>query len=102
MGSRIDFESHVPACTAEYRAPDVFLGNLDFGADLDLWSMGCVAAELFLRRPLFERAGPKCAERSILDAHFAVLGMPSPGTESHNFLKHYLSSASFMAGMELS
>ena len=87
MGSRIDFESHVIACTAAYRAPDVFLGNLDFGADLDLWSMGCVAAELFLRRPLFERAGPKCAERSILDAHFAVLGMPSPGTESHNFLK---------------
>ena len=83
VGSR----SHVPVCTAEYRAPDVCLGSIDFGADLDLWSMGCVAAELFLRRPLFERAGPKSTGRTILDAHFAFLGTPSPGTESHNFLK---------------
>ena len=83
MGTRMDFRK----CTAEYRAPDVLLGNTHFGVDVDLWSAGCVAAELYLRQPLFERAGPKSAGHTILDAQVAVLGMPAPGTESHNCLK---------------
>ena len=76
VGSWVDCPKGLPVCTPEYRAPDVFLGSRNYGADLDLWSMGCVAAELFLRRPLFEPSGPKLVERSILDAHFAVLGKP--------------------------
>ena len=36
-----------------YVAPDVLLGNEDFGPDADMWSFGCVAAELSLRKPLF-------------------------------------------------
>ena len=87
LGSSVDWAKEVPICTAEYRAPDVFLGNLDYGADLDLWSMGCVAAELYLRRPLFEPKGPKHEERSILDAHFAALGQPSTDSDSHNWIK---------------
>ena len=87
LGSWVDCSNGVPVCTPEYRAPDVFLGSRNFGADLDLWSMGCVAAELFLRRPLFEPSGPKLVDRSILDAHFAVLGKPSTDSDSHNWIK---------------
>ena len=30
----------VDACTPEYRAPDLFLGNSRFGTEVDLWSAG--------------------------------------------------------------
>jgi dual specificity protein kinase YAK1 len=35
-----------------YRAPEVALG-MDFDFEIDVWSAGCVAAELFLGLPLF-------------------------------------------------
>ena len=57
----------------------MLLGSLRFGPDLDLWSLGCVAAELFLREPLFQPKGTELPERSLLDAHFAFLGTPSEG-----------------------
>ena len=44
----------IPIVTANYRPPDVFMGSCDFGPDLDMWSLGCVAAEMFLRQPLFQ------------------------------------------------
>ena len=47
-------DSTVPICTVTYRAPDILLGSERFGTDLDMWSVGCVAAELFLRKPLFQ------------------------------------------------
>ena len=43
--------------TAQYRPPDMLLGSQRFGPDIDLWSLGCVAAELFLRQPLFQLEG---------------------------------------------
>ena len=39
-------------CTLLYRSPDLCLGNQHYGTELDMWSFGCVAAELFLRAPL--------------------------------------------------
>lgn len=35
-----------------YRAPEVIL-RLPFGRPVDVWSMGCVLAELYSGRPLF-------------------------------------------------
>lgn len=35
-----------------YRSPEVLLG-LSYSAAIDMWSFGCVAAELFLGLPLF-------------------------------------------------
>jgi dual specificity protein kinase YAK1 len=35
-----------------YRSPEVLLG-LSYSASIDMWSFGCVAAELFLGLPLF-------------------------------------------------
>ncbi|XP_065672258.1 homeodomain-interacting protein kinase 1-like [Hydra vulgaris] len=35
-----------------YRAPEIILG-LPFDEAIDMWSLGCVAAELFLGWPLY-------------------------------------------------
>jgi hypothetical protein len=65
----------------------MLLGSQRFGPDLDLWSLGCVAAELFLREPLFQPKGKTLPERSILDAHFAFLGTPPRDTSTHAWMK---------------
>jgi serine/threonine protein kinase len=40
--------------TRWYRAPEVILSWSHYSKPIDVWSTGCVFAELFLRRPLFE------------------------------------------------
>jgi len=39
--------------TRWYRAPEVILGSHTYGAGVDVWSVGCILAELLLRKPLF-------------------------------------------------
>ncbi len=65
----------------------MLLGSLRFGPDLDVWSLGCVAAELFLRVPLFQPIWNEVPERSLLDAHFAFLGTPPSGTSTNAWMK---------------
>ena len=83
----------MPICTVHYRAPDMLLGSERFGPDLDMWSLGCVGAELFLREPLFQPKKGKQAEHSILDAQFAFLGAPRKSlphifdTSTHAWIK---------------
>lgn len=36
-----------------YRSPEVLLGHPEYDSKIDMWSLGCVAAELFLGIPLF-------------------------------------------------
>lgn len=38
--------------TLWYRAPELLLGTTDYGVGIDLWSAGCVLAEMFTGRPL--------------------------------------------------
>lgn len=38
--------------TLWYRAPELLLGSTDYGYEIDLWSAGCLLAEMFLGRPL--------------------------------------------------
>ncbi|OQS03367.1 cyclin-dependent kinase [Thraustotheca clavata] len=39
--------------TLWYRAPELLLGATDYDASVDMWSAGCVMAELFLGHPIF-------------------------------------------------
>ncbi|XP_069116533.1 uncharacterized protein [Argopecten irradians] len=43
-----DFELQTPL----YRAPEVMFG-MPFGKEIDMWSLGCILAELYLSNPLF-------------------------------------------------
>ena len=39
--------------TRWYRAPELLLSCDRYDAAIDIWSVGCILAELFLRKPLF-------------------------------------------------
>jgi cyclin-dependent kinase 12/13 len=38
--------------TLWYRAPELLLGSTDYGVGIDLWSAGCLLAEMFVGRPI--------------------------------------------------
>lgn len=40
-------------CSRYYRAPELIFGSTDYTTAIDVWSQGCVGAELLLGQPLF-------------------------------------------------
>ena len=54
-----------------YRSPEVVLGS-PYGMPIDMWSLGCVIAELFLGLPLF----PGASEHNLLTRICETLGPP--------------------------
>ena len=40
-------------CSRYYRAPELIFGNTEYDCSIDLWSVGCVIAELMLTMPIF-------------------------------------------------
>lgn len=59
--------------TLWYRAPEILLGNSNYLPSLDIWSVGCIFAELILREPLFPARG----EIEQIDNIFKLLGTPT-------------------------
>ena len=58
--------------TLWYRSPEVLMG-LSYATPVDMWSCGCIFAELFLRKALF----PGQYEMDQLSTIFDVIGTPS-------------------------
>jgi glycogen synthase kinase 3 beta len=40
-------------CSRYYRAPELIFGNSNYDTYIDVWSVGCVIAELMLGQPIF-------------------------------------------------
>lgn len=40
--------------TLWYRPPELLLGSTDYEPSVDLWSVGCVFAEMFLQKPILQ------------------------------------------------
>ncbi|CAB4069430.1 GSK3B [Lepeophtheirus salmonis] len=40
-------------CSRYYRAPELIFGAVDYSTNIDVWSAGCVFAELMLGQPIF-------------------------------------------------
>lgn len=38
--------------TLWYRAPELLLGSTNYSVGIDLWSVGCLLAEMFIGRPI--------------------------------------------------
>jgi len=60
--------------TLWYRAPDVLMGSRKYSTPVDVWSVGCIFAEMANGRPLV--AGT--SETDQLDRIFRLLGTPTP------------------------
>ena len=39
--------------TLWYRSPELLLGSQEYSTTIDIWSLGCVMAELYLKEPIF-------------------------------------------------
>jgi cyclin-dependent kinase len=59
--------------TLWYRAPDILLGSKNYSTSIDIWSIGCIFAELVNLKPLF----PGSSEADQLKRIFKVTGTPS-------------------------
>jgi cyclin-dependent kinase 7 len=60
------------ACTLWYRAPELLFGAQSYGTAADMWSVGCIFAELLSRKPFF----PGENQLNQLSLIFAALGTP--------------------------
>ena len=40
-------------CSRYYRAPELIFGSTNYGFQIDVWSAGCVIAEMLISKPLF-------------------------------------------------
>lgn len=60
-------------CSRYYRAPELIFGATDYSVCIDIWSQGCVGAELLLGAPLF----PGDSGVDQLVEIIKVLGTPS-------------------------
>lgn len=58
--------------TLFYRAPELLLGQETYSSAIDMWSVGCIMAELILRTPLF----PGANEMDQIEKIMSVLGTP--------------------------
>jgi len=86
LGSK---RSYTPVVvTLWYRAPEVLLGNDQYTPALDMWSVGCIFAELILKEPLLKAQ----TEIEMIDVIFRTLGNPTsttwPGWKELKHAKH--------------
>mgnify|MGYP000564798327 CR=1 FL=1 len=68
-----DRELTTGVVTLWYRPPEILFGASYYGEAVDLWSCGCILAELYLRKPLFKGQ----AEINQLSKIFGVRGTPT-------------------------
>lgn len=59
--------------TLWYRAPEILLGSQSYSVAVDMWSAGCIFAEILTKRPLF----PGDSEIDELFRIFRTLGTPT-------------------------
>lgn len=59
--------------TLWYRAPEILLGSRQYSTGIDMWSVGCIFAEMITRKPLF----PGDSEIDEIFKIFRILGTPN-------------------------
>jgi len=67
-------KSYTPiAVTLWYRAPELLLGIKEYSTPIDIWSVGCIFAEILTLKPFFTGK----SEIELLNRIFKVLGTPN-------------------------
>ncbi|CAL1384803.1 unnamed protein product [Linum trigynum] len=70
--------------TLWYRPPELLLGSTDYGVEVDLWSSGCILAELFNGKPIM----PGRTEVEQIHKIFKLCGSPSEEYWKTSKLRH--------------
>lgn len=74
LGSK---KSYTPIVTTLwYRAPEILLGDDHYTPAIDMWSVGCIFAELVLNEPMMRAQ----TEVEMIDVIFRILGNPNSST----------------------
>lgn len=42
-----------PVATRRYRAPELLFGSIHYNQSIDMWSVGCILAEMQMKTPIF-------------------------------------------------
>mmetsp|Transcript_113643 Transcript_113643/g.253686 ORF Transcript_113643/g.253686 Transcript_113643/m.253686 type:complete len:405 (+) Transcript_113643:42-1256(+) len=63
-------------CTRWYRAPEVLCSWTNYGKEIDMWSVGCIFAEMLRRKPIF----PGKNTQHMLQLIISCLGSPQKDT----------------------
>lgn len=75
--------------TLYYRAPELLLKMQEYSTGVDIWSVGCIFAELATRKPIFTGQNDQLQLNEI----FKVLGTPTdslwPNVESNQYYKTF-------------
>lgn len=71
-GGRVDGNGPLTSCvgTRWFRAPELLYGSTNYGLEIDLWSLGCIFAELLSLEPIF----PGNSDIDQLGKIFSILG----------------------------
>ncbi|CAF90907.1 unnamed protein product, partial [Tetraodon nigroviridis] len=64
-------------CSRYYRAPELIFGATDYTSNIDIWSAGCVLAELLLGQPIFPGDSGVDQLVEIIKVPWEVLGTPT-------------------------
>lgn len=68
--------------TRNYRAPEVMFQLHGYSKCIDLWSVGCILAEMINRRPLFDaKSEPKHLEQMVKTLGTNQIDLSSSGSE---------------------
>ena len=59
---------------SSHSAPEILMGATTYSTAIDIWSVGCIFAELLLKEPLFQAKG----EMELISMIFKLLGPPTP------------------------
>ncbi|KAL4068600.1 kinase-like domain-containing protein [Scleroderma yunnanense] len=62
--------------TRWYRPPELLLGARQYGGEVDMWGIGCVLGEMFMRRPIL----PGTSDIDQLDKIWQLCGTPNQHT----------------------
>ncbi|CAM9900835.1 unnamed protein product, partial [Discosporangium mesarthrocarpum] len=74
-GVELEYEDELTeyVVTRWYRAPELLCDSTHYGKTVDVWSVGCIFAEMLSRRPFFQGHNPHHQLETIV----SVLGLPS-------------------------
>lgn len=88
FGSAKKLEPNQPSvsyiCSRYYRAPELIVGCSIYTTKIDVWGLGCVVAEMFLGKPIFQGQSPELQLKEISK----LLG-PPPKTFFFKSNPHY-------------